>query len=72
MEKDARLFTEALAVVRRDDQPGRFKDATALQFVDQPAQLLVQIRDAVVIGVALERDLPRRRAWTCPRSSSSR
>ena len=57
MEKDAGLLAEALAMVRCDDQPRRIEHAAALKLVEQQAQLFVQIRDAVVIGVAGERGL---------------
>ena len=52
--EDAGMLAEALAVVRGDDHPGPLEDAAALELVDQPAQLLIEVRDAVVVGVADE------------------
>ena len=57
----AGMLAEALAVVRGDDHPGPLENGTAIELVDQPAELLVEIRDAVVVGVAAEIDLVRGR-----------
>ena len=53
------MFAEALAVVRGDDHPGPLEDRAAIELVDQPAELLVKVRDAVVVRVASEIDLMR-------------
>ena len=77
MAEDAGMLAEALAVVRGDDHPGPIEDPAAAELVDQPAQLLVEIRDAVVVGVASRmRSAARKaRAWpaaTSPGSGRSR
>ena len=71
MAEDAGMLAEALAVVGGDDHPGRLQDAPAAQLVDQSAELLVEVRDAIVVGVADERDVLRRRARACPAATSS-
>ena len=50
----AGMLAETFPVVRGDDQPGPVEDVTAVELVDQPAELLVEIRDAVVVGGANE------------------
>ena len=57
----AGLFAEALAVIRGDDHPGPLENGTAIELVDQPAELLIEVRDAVVVRVANESDLVRGR-----------
>ena len=53
----AGLFAEALAMIRRDDDPGSLEDGTAIELVDQSPELLIEIRDAIVVAVAAEVDL---------------
>ena len=57
MPEHAGVFAEAFPVIGGDDDPGPPEDGAAVQFVDQPAELLVQVRDAVVVGIAGEIDL---------------
>ena len=59
--EDAGLFAEALAVIRGDDDPGPLEDGTTSEFIDQTAELLVEIGDTVIVRVASEMDLLRRR-----------
>ena len=49
MPEDAGMLAKALAVVPGDNHPGSIENPSSLQFVDQPAELLVQVRDAVVV-----------------------
>ena len=49
--EDAGMFAETLAVVRGDDQPRLLEDPASLQLVDQLPELLVEVRDAIVVGV---------------------
>ena len=56
VEEHAGMFAEALAMVGGDDYPGLFEDTAAVELVDQPAELLVQVRDAIVVAVANPRD----------------
>ena len=58
----AGVFAEALPVIGGDDHPGLLEEGTAIQLVDQEAELLVQVRDAVIVGIAGEIDLGRGRA----------
>jgi hypothetical protein len=44
------LFTETLAVDRGDNDPGVLQNAARLELIYQPSHLLVEIRDAVVVG----------------------
>ena len=60
MAEDAGMLAEALAVVGGDDHPGRFEDRTSTELVEQSAQLFIEVRDAVIVGVAGKRDIPRR------------
>src|SRR5262249_18663582 len=57
----SRLFAKTLAVIRGDDHPGSLEEGTAIELVDQPAELLIEIGHAVVVGVASEIDLVLRR-----------
>ena len=63
------MLAEALAVVRGDDHPGPIEDRARSELVEQSAELLVEVRDAVVVGVADEREIPRRDR-SCPSSTS--
>ena len=47
--ENARVLTKALPMVRSDDQPGFFKNTSPVKFVDQLSDLLVEVRNAVVI-----------------------
>ena len=49
--KIAGVLTEAFTMVRGDDQPGSLQNPTPVQLVDQLAELLIEIRDAIVISV---------------------
>ena len=53
----ARFFAETFAVIRRDDHPRPLENGTAIEFVDQSAKLLIELRDAIVITVDSEADL---------------
>ena len=55
MAENAGMLTETLAVVRGDDQPGLLQNPASLQLVDQLPELLIEIRDAVVISVDRKR-----------------
>ena len=50
-QKIAGVLAEAFAMVRGDDQPGSLQSPAVFQFVDQLAELLIEIRDAIVISV---------------------
>ena len=39
----AGFFAEAFAVIRGDDHPGPLENGTAIEFVDQPAELLIEV-----------------------------
>ena len=54
------VLAETLAVIRDDNQPGSIQHAAPAQFVHQLADLLVEVRDAVVISIGGKRDLLRR------------
>lgn len=56
----ARVFTETLAVVRGDDQPGSIEDTSTLEFVEQLPELFIEVGDAIVVSGGDERDLLRR------------
>ena len=64
--EDAGVLAEAFAVVRRDDQPGSLEDAAAPQLVEQLPELLVEVGDAIVIGVDDERQVGSRPGVPCP------
>ena len=49
--ENAGVLTETLAMIRRDDQPGSSQDPAPVQLVDQHPELLIEIRDAIVIRV---------------------
>ncbi len=57
MGEHARVLAEAFAVVRHDDHPGTFQVVTAIELVEQPAELLIEICDAVVVQVVNEPQL---------------
>ena len=46
----AGFFAETFAVIRGDDHPGPLENRTAIELVDQPAELLIEVRDAVVVS----------------------
>src|SRR5262249_47311365 len=46
------VLAEALAMVGGDDQPGLFENSAPVQLVDQLPELLIEIRDAIVISVS--------------------
>ena len=52
--ENAGVLAETFAMVRGDDQPGSLQDPAPVQLVDQLAELLIEIRDAIVIGVGGE------------------
>ena len=54
--EDAGMLAETLAVVRGDDQPGLLEDPAPVQLVDQLPELLIEVRDAIVVGVGGECD----------------
>ena len=48
------VLAEVLAVVGRDDDQRVLEHAPAVELVEEPAELLVEVGDAVVVGVAGE------------------
>ena len=52
--EDAGMFAETLAMVRHDDQPGILEDSATAQLVNQLPELLIEIGDAIVIGIGGE------------------
>ena len=49
--ENAGVLTETFAVVRGDDQPCSLQDPAPVKLVDQLPELLIEIRDAIVISV---------------------
>ena len=49
--ENAGVLAETFAMVRGDDQPGLLQNPAPLQLVDQLPDLLIEIRDAIVISV---------------------
>ena len=66
--EDARVLAEALAVVRGDDQPGSLEDAAPVELVEQLAELLVEVGDAIVVGVDAQRQVLRAECRALSRS----
>ena len=64
VNENAGVLAETFAVVRGDDQPGSLQNSAAVQLVDQLADLLIKIRDAIVISVG-GKAIPRARASSC-------
>ena len=56
MAKNISMFAKAFAVVGNDDQPGVFQNAAPVERVDQFTDLLVEIGNAVVVGIGSERN----------------
>ena len=52
--ENAGVLAETFAMVRGDDQPGLLQNPAPVQLVDQLAELLVEVRDAIVISVGGE------------------
>ncbi len=67
----AGMFAETLAVVRDDDEPGPVEDGTTLELVDQPSQLLIEVRDTIVVSVASQSDLLPAKAGSAASSNVS-
>src|SRR5262245_47957065 len=55
----APVLAEALAMVRGDDHPGPLERSEVPQIVEQQADLLIEVGDAAIVGVASEGDLLR-------------
>ena len=53
--ENAGVLAETLAMVRGDDQPGSLQNSAAVQLVDQFPDLLIEVRDAIVISVGGKR-----------------
>jgi len=53
------VFAELFTVVGGENQQGLFQHTPALQLADQPAQLVVERGDAVVVAVARKLDVTR-------------
>ena len=66
VEEHSGMFAEAFAVVGGDDHPGLFEDGAAVELVDEPAELLVQVRDAIIVAVAKRGSGPRTAAGGTP------
>ena len=49
--ENAGVLTETFAMVRGDDQPGSLQNPAPVQLVDQLPELLIEVRDAIVISV---------------------
>ena len=49
--ENAGVLAETFAVVRGDEQPGIVQNPAPAQLVNQPPELFIEIRDAIVIGV---------------------
>jgi hypothetical protein len=49
--ENAGVLTETFTVVWGDDQPGLLQYPAPVQFIDQPPELPIEIRDAIVISV---------------------
>ena len=64
------ILAETLAMIRSDDHPRPPKYGTAFELVDQAAELLVEIRHAIVVRVTTETDLVRRRIFSASTSAN--
>ncbi len=49
MTEAAGVLTEAFAVVCHDDQPGPFQRPQALECIQQPPELLIEVCNAIVV-----------------------
>jgi hypothetical protein len=46
------VLTEAFAMIGFDDHPCSLKDETTIKFIDETAELLIEVRRTIVIQVA--------------------
>ncbi len=51
MAEYAGVLAETFAMVRGDDQPGSLQEPATIQLVNQLPELLIEVGDAIVIGV---------------------
>ena len=49
---EQRMVPQRFAVIGKDDHERVIEDAAASQLVEQDAQLIVEVRDAIVVRVA--------------------
>ena len=58
MNEHAGVFPEALPMVAGDDHPGSLENRPPFELIEELAQSLVEIGEAIVVCVASEADLP--------------
>ena len=52
------MIAERFSVVRGDDHQCVVEESSSLQLVEQPTELFIEERDAIVVAVAGQQDVP--------------